>query len=82
MTDECGFDPGCPFDCPLKTCVKEYPGGVNSYLKDKELLELIAGGMDIYDAADKMGIGHRQVGRRFQHAISFAGNTPQKVPAT
>ena len=79
MLDECTFDPSCPFECPLSTCVKEYPGGVGSYLKDVEFLGLIRAGMDMYEAAVKTGINPKQAGRRYEHATSFAGYTPQKV---
>lgn len=77
--DECGFDPGCPFDCPFKTCVKEYPGGQASYEKDLEFLALITQGLSIYEAAEQVGIGHRQATRRYQHATSFAVNQTQEV---
>lgn len=72
--DGCDFDPNCPFDCPLTTCVKEYPGGRRSFAKDKEFLELVSSGMDMYEAGEKMGIRPGAVQTRYNHAISFAGN--------
>lgn len=78
--DECHFDPNCPFDCPLNTCVKEYPGGIRSFNKDKEFLDLIASGMDMYAAGDKMGIKPGAVQTRYNHAVSFTGYQTSKVP--
>lgn len=79
MSDECDFDPHCPFECPLRTCVKEYPGGVRSYLKDKEFLELIASGMDMYEAGARMGIKPGAIQTRYNHAIGFASNQTRQV---
>lgn len=78
-SDVCSFDKNCPFECPLKTCVKEYPGGLRSFLKDREFLSLIYSGMDIHAAGKQMGISSAAVERRYAHAINFARYQTKEV---
>lgn len=70
--DACNFDPACPFDCPLQNCVLEYPGGIDSYLKDKEFLDHLKSGLDVQSAGAKMGLSPSAAERRYIHATNFA----------
>lgn len=43
-------------ECPEPICAIEFPGGINSYIRYKELQRLLRSGLDIKDAAEQLGI--------------------------
>lgn len=68
MLDHCGYKPGCPFQCPLVMCVKEYPGGAEGYTKDCLIKALMRENKDFQQIAKIMGVSESYVLKRYNGA--------------
>lgn len=75
LSDECHFDPSCPFSCPISTCVKEYPGGADGYRKDVSIKRLLHEGKTMDEVAIIIGLSKSQIEKRYN-----SGHFPKVNP--
>lgn len=52
-------------NCPEPICAADFPGGVNEYIRWRQMSEILRNGADINEAAIKMGIDKRSAQRLF-----------------
>lgn len=62
---KCCLHPCSVQDCPEIRCVLDFPGGVKSYIRSKNLRELLESEGGIHKAAEKLGVTPQTIERRY-----------------
>lgn len=63
----CCLHENCPvLNCPEPVCAMEYPGGINAYIRDREIREAVEQSPDIEEAAKALNISESAAQRRYR----------------
>ena len=60
----CILHPSC-LTCPEPICAFEFPGGIKAYIKYKEMQAVLNQGVDLHEAARRLGATSRQTKKLF-----------------